>query len=120
MLENDIIKLRALESDDIDLLYEWENNISIWMISNTLVPFSKYILKKYIENSHHDIYENKQLRLMIDVKTRTKGIKVHDTVKLSMPGLRSVGCIDLFDFDPYHNRAGIGILINNFRFLYRY
>ena len=61
------VKLRALEPEDIDLLYEWENDHSIWYVSNTLTPFSKYILKKYIENSHLDIYQTKQLRLMIDV-----------------------------------------------------
>jgi diamine N-acetyltransferase len=28
-------------------------------------------------------------------------------------GGRAVGAIDLFDFDPFHFRAGIGILIHN-------
>jgi diamine N-acetyltransferase len=92
------IVLRAMELSDVDLLYRWENDKSIWQVSNTLVPFSRYILKKYVENSYKDIYEMKQLRLMIDVKT-------------SPDEFRSVGSIDLFDFDPYHLRAGVGILI---------
>ena len=53
------IILRALELSDIDLLYQWENDKNIWQVSNTLVPFSRYILKKYIENSFKDIYEMK-------------------------------------------------------------
>ncbi len=99
-LENSTIKLRAVELADIDLLYAWENNTELWTVSNTLVPFSKYILKKYIESSAFDIYTTKQLRLMIDAKTTESTVK------------QTVGIIDLFDFDPYHNRAGVGILIH--------
>jgi len=99
---NDIeILLRALEPGDVDVLYKWENDPEIWHVSNTYTPYSRYILEKYIENSHLDIYQVKQLRLMIDMKN---GIA---------PALRSVGTIDLFDFDPYHNRAGVGILIGD-------
>jgi diamine N-acetyltransferase len=93
-----IIRLRAIEPEDLDLLYLWENDRNIWRVSNTIVPFSKYILQKYIENSHLDIYETKQLRLIIDYIGFSKKVN-------------SIGAIDLFDFDPYHLRAGIGILI---------
>lgn len=96
---NNQIKIRALEPDDIDLLYKWENDETIWYVSNTFTPFSKHILQKYIENSHLDIFETKQLRLMIDVVANDK-----KTVK-------TIGSVDLFEFDPFHNRAGIGILI---------
>ena len=98
MLKNDKIFLRALEPEDLDFLYTCENNTEIWNISNTLAPYSKYILKQYLENSHHDIYTNKQLRLIITAAENTKN---------------PVGAIDLFDFDPFHMRAGVGILIND-------
>jgi len=91
------IKLRALEPEDLELLYNWENNLSYWVISNTVSPFSKYTLKRYVENSHKSIYETSQLRLMID--------HIGDKV--------SIGTIDIFDFDPFHKRAGLGILIAN-------
>ena len=91
------IKLRAMEPEDLELLYEWENNESNWTISNTISPFSKYTLKRYLENSHKNIYESGQLRLMIE--------HLHDEV--------TVGTIDIFDFDPFHRRAGLGILIAN-------
>ena len=99
MIDEGNISLRALEPDDIELLYNWENNREIWRISNTKVPFSKYLLQKYIENSHLDIYQIKQLRMMIDLQDDR--------------GIRSIGCVDLFDFDPFHARAGVGILIAN-------
>lgn len=89
------IRLRALEPEDLELLYEWENNDSYWVISNTVSPFSKYTLKRYMENSHKSIYETGQLRLMIDITGEKK----------------TIGTIDIFDFDPFHGRAGIGILI---------
>jgi len=95
------IVLRALEPSDIELLYEWENDSETWKVSNTIVPYSKYILKKYLENSHLDIYQTKQLRLMIDLKDKKDG------------KAKSIGTVDLFDFDPYHNRAGVGILIGD-------
>jgi diamine N-acetyltransferase len=89
------INLRALEPEDLELLYEWENNESYWIISNTVVPFSKFTLKRYLENSHKNIYETGQLRLMIELASDKKAI----------------GAIDIFDFDPFHKRAGLGILI---------
>ena len=95
-LEFGSIRFRALEPDDIDLLYDWENDAQIWEVSNTFEPFSKYILAKYIKESQHDIYESKQVRMIIE----------------TLNG-KAVGAIDLFDFDPFHFRAGVGILIHN-------
>lgn len=91
------IRLRALEPEDLELLYNWENNISYWTVSNTIVPYSKYTLKRYLEESHKSIYETGQLRLMID----------------HIPDNATIGTIDIFDIDPYHKRAGVGILIAN-------
>jgi diamine N-acetyltransferase len=94
-LENQSISLRAPELEDLDLLVIWENDPSIWQVSGTLTPFSRYILKQYLEHAGKDIYEVKQLRLMIQLKSNH----------------RPVGAVDLFNFDPHHHRAGIGILI---------
>lgn len=91
------IKLRALEPEDLELLYEWENNEIYWSISNTVSPFSRYTLKRYLENSHKSIFETGQQRFMID--------HIEDKI--------SIGTIDVFEFDPFHKRAGIGILIAN-------
>ena len=62
------MNLRALEPEDLEFLFEIENNESFWEVSHTQVPFSKYILKQYIENAHLDIFETKQLRLLIEKK----------------------------------------------------
>lgn len=95
MLQGDKIFLRPLEPDDLDVLYRWENDPDNWKISQTLTPFSRDLLIKYLENSHLDIFQVKQLRFVV----------------AEMNSARPVGLIDLFDFEPLHQRAGIGILI---------
>ena len=95
LLENEHVKLRSLEPTDLDLLFSIENDSQYWDVSNTLTPFSRDVLSKYLKNAHQDIYEAKQLRLVITRKS--------DSLV--------VGLIDLFDFNPQHERAGIGILI---------
>jgi len=97
MLEGKNLKLRALEPSDVDFLFEWENDEKLWHLSNTIAPFSRFVLEQYILNSHQDIFTNKQLRLMIDLKNGDNNYPI--------------GSIDLFDFDPINKRAGIGALI---------
>ena len=94
-LENKKILLRQLEPEDLETLYIWENDISIWRVTNTIVPYSRYALKQYLENSHKDIFETGQLRLMIEDKAT----------------IRPIGTIDLFNFDPMNARIAIGIMI---------
>ena len=89
------VSLRALEPTDLDFIYFWENDPNVWELSNTLVPFSKFVLTQYLKTQHLDIYSSKQLRLVIMNHKK-----------------RAIGLIDLFDFDPKHKRAGVGILID--------
>ena len=87
------LKLRALEPNDLEMVYDIENDKSLWVYSNTTSPFSRHTLKKFIENSHLDIIEHKQLRLVI---TDDK---------------QSYGFIDLYDYDFINRRVGVGIII---------
>ncbi|MGQ1890281.1 GNAT family N-acetyltransferase [Thermophagus sp. OGC60D27] len=98
MIKNDKIILRALEPADADLLYKWENQMEIWPVSNTLTPFSRHKIITYINQTTLDIYQTRQLRLMIDIPEGEMQ--------------KTIGMIDLFDFDPYHSRGGIGIMIH--------
>ena len=94
ILENDRIRLRALELSDVNLLFVWENERANWRISNTIAPYSRTTLTHYIE-SVGDIYSDRQLRLIIELKENSEPI----------------GAVDLFDCDFKNKRAGIGILI---------
>ena len=87
--------LRALEPEDLEFVHAIENNEKIWQVSNTNTPYSKFLIKQYLENAHQDLFEAKQLRLAICLNTT----------------LEIIGLIDLFDFEPNHRRAGIGIII---------
>ncbi len=95
ILHGQQVFLRALEPEDLEMLYKWENDTEIWNVSETLSPISRFILKRYLENVHKDIFATRQLRLVVQLTGTDK----------------AVGTIDLFDFDQFHKRAGIGILI---------
>lgn len=60
-----------------------ENDPSMWDISNFTVPYSRYVLRQYIEGSQCDVFADKQLRLMI----------VRKSVVI-------LGTIDITDFVP--------------------
>jgi len=98
MIKGNQVSLRALEPEDEEILYAWENNPDTWKAGNTFAPISRKIIKDYLDNAHLDIFHTRQLRLVI----------------VSLSGhLKPVGLIDLFEFDPFHQRAGIGILIGD-------
>ena len=84
--------LRAPELNDLDLMYQFENNSALWE-GNATGPYSKFLLKQYIEQNRNDLYTDHQLRLMI----------AH--------GKEVVGMIDICRFDRFHNRAEVGIVI---------
>lgn len=94
-LTGNTILLRALEPEDLDFLFSVENDTTGWELSNTQAPFSKHILKQYLQNAHQDLYEAKQLRLVITKKEDASPL----------------GFIDLFDFDPKNRRVGVGLLL---------
>jgi diamine N-acetyltransferase len=90
------ISLRAPEPTDIDFIFNLENDTTVWHVSNTTNPYSRYDIEQFVLNSHQDIYAAKQLRLMISFHEKP---------------LEPIGTIDLFDFNPLHRRAGVGILL---------
>ena len=93
MLKGNSIRLRVLEPSDADLIFKWENTPENWKVSNTLLPFSKHLIEKYV-NSAQDLHLVKQIRFIIE----------------SVEG-KALGTIDLFDYDSFNQRAGVGILI---------
>lgn len=95
-LKTETLRLRALEPEDLDTLYRWENDTTLWSCGSTLVPYSRHSLREYLNHVSDDIYQSRQLRLMIE----------------SVPEGLTLGTIDLYDFDPFHNRAAVGILVD--------
>ncbi len=89
------VQLRALEPEDLDILYRIENDRSLWEVGVTNVPYSRFALREYIMTSTGDIYVDKQVRLMITG---------HDQ--------EVIGMVDLCNFNPQHGRAEVGIVID--------
>ena len=88
------VTLRAVEPEDLDLLYRIENDAELWGLGVTSVPYSRYMLHEYVANSSGDIYADKQVRLVIEDGERN-----------------TVGLVDLTNFDPKHLRAEAGLVI---------
>ena len=96
LLENENLSLRTPEPEDLEFLYEWENDTDVWKYGAAISPYSKFILRQYIEDAQTDIFQSKQLRFMI-VLHQNKTV---------------IGTIDLYDFDAINSRCGIGIYID--------
>lgn len=92
-MEQNKIRLRAVEPSDASRLFDLENDREIWDVSGTQIPFSMESIRLFIEGQQSDIFISRQARFMIESKNMV------------------VGCIDLFDFDPVNHKAGVGILV---------
>lgn len=91
------LRLRAPEPEDLEVMYEMENNPSLWEVSCTTVPYSRFMLRQYLEQATGDIFVDKQVRLMVE--------RITDGVVL--------GCVDLTNYEPLHGRAEIGMAISS-------
>ncbi|MFC0604554.1 GNAT family N-acetyltransferase [Winogradskyella pulchriflava] len=95
-LKGEHIYLRALEPEDLDFVFKIENDTSLWELSDTQAPYSRFLIKQYLKNAQQDIFEAKQLRLAICTMDNN-----------------TIGLIDVFDFNIKNKRAGIGIIIQD-------
>lgn len=93
-LQGRSIRLRAVEPEDVETMYLWENDPEVWRVSGTLAPFSRHALLKFVEEQQADVFLTRQLRLIIETPEGT-----------------AAGTLDLFELDPLNRRAGVGILI---------
>ena len=93
-IEGNLCRLRALEPEDLDAMYGWENDTDSWRVSGTVAPFSRHVLSLLIDEQQFDIYATRQMRLVIESLNGT-----------------AVGAVDMFEFDPQNLRAGVGIIV---------
>ncbi len=96
LLQNEHIRLRKVEPQDLPFLYLWENDTAEWGSGDTHNPLSQKDLRDYIERSTGDVYKDGQLRLIIETAEGT-----------------TAGCIDMYDFDPHNRRSAVGIYIDS-------
>lgn len=96
MLKDEEIMLCAPEMEDLERLFIWENDASMWNVGNAIAPYSHKQLWDYIENYEADIFKSRQLKFIIK----------------KIVGGDLLGEIDVFDFDPVNRHASLGILID--------
>ena len=135
-IEGRIVRLRAVEPADIDRMYLWENDASVWEVSGTLVPFSRHTLQRFLDEQAYDLLQTRQQRLIIEVpettgqtddgqeamqdgqtgqngQTRQAGqTGLEMRAVQARQAMRAVGALDLFELDMLHRRVGLGILIH--------
>lgn len=133
MLEGNSTRLRAVEPDDVGRLCEWENDSRIWLVSGTVEPFSRAQMERFVAaQCESDLIRRGDLRLMIETRPEPcevsgDGLRAtaacRDDASAAPDGrperidrtgriFRTVGAVDLFDYDPLNQRAGVGILIH--------
>ena len=98
-LKDDRIILRTPEPEDLELMYAMENDTALWSVGDTLLPYSRYTLRAYLEQSKQDLFAERQARFVI-----------------TLCGGESVGMIDLANYDPLNSRAEVCIgLLGKYR-----
>ena len=96
LLKDEKIVLCVPETEDLERLFIWENDASMWNVGNAVAPYSHKQLWDYIESYEADIFKSRQLKFIIK----------------TVDGGDAVGEIDVFDFDPVNRHASLGILID--------
>ena len=91
-LKSDRMMLRAPEPEDLELMYAMENDTALWGAGDTLLPYSRYTLRAYLEQSKQDLFAERQARFVI-----------------TLPSGEAVGMIDLAAYDPLNSRAEVCI-----------
>ena len=95
LFRGESVMLRAPEPSDLEFICKLENDTNSWNAGNIEVPYSHFQVEQYLLSLQHDIHSERQVRLMID--------KINSG--------QCIGTIDLFDFEPMHRRAAVGIIL---------
>lgn len=98
-LEDDMLKLRAVEPGDAEAMWEMETDSSQWRENGMAAPYSKKNLKEYAEGYDADPIRAGQIRLIAELKDVT------------CPGI--IGLIDLYDISALNRTAFVGIYVKD-------
>lgn len=85
-------RLRAMEPEDVTLLYDWENRSEEWWCGAQLAPLSRAALMRFVR-AEQDVWQAGAVRLMLQ------------------HGDETVAALDLYDLNIRHRRAGVGVVV---------
>ena len=88
-----MITLRAIEPEDLELVYALENDTATRTQTLSGTPISRYAVRRYLEESHSDLFADGEVRLVVEEEGR------------------ALGLVDLTSFDPVHSRAEVSIAL---------
>ena len=91
-LKDELISLRSPEPEDLEMMYAMENDTALWSAGNATLPYSRYTLRQYLEQSCQNLFAEHQARFVIELADG-----------------ETAGMIDLADFDPLNSRAEVCI-----------
>ena len=98
-LKDETMTLRAPEPEDLELMYAMENDTAMWSVGNATLPYSRYTLRAYLEQSRQDLVTERQARFVIELSNG-----------------ECAGMVDLADYDPINGRAEVCIgLLGKYR-----
>lgn len=87
------MKLRAVEPEDADFMYDAECDADAWKYSDYVAPLSRELLRQYALTYDADPFRAGQLRLIIELDGQP------------------IGIADLFEISARHLRADTGLYI---------
>ncbi|MBR6714010.1 MAG: GNAT family N-acetyltransferase [Bacteroidaceae bacterium] len=76
LLQSPTVRLRAMENTDLPLIYRLENDSRMWDTTSTVQPLSRSTISRFIKGTTGDIYEDRQLRLVIEIGVRSEELGV--------------------------------------------
>ena len=94
MFRKEELIVRAVESSDFDFLFKLENDKAYWHLSGTKKSFTARELMDFIEGAQQPILLSRQFKYIIEIQDYGQ-----------------IGCIDLFEYDPFNQHIGVGIII---------
>lgn len=92
-LANERIKLRPVEPEDAEFMWNVESDSLQWVQNSLVAPFSRENLLHYARNYEADPYLAEQLRLIIEEDSKR------------------IGIADLYELSPQHHTSFVGIYI---------
>ena len=88
------LTLRSIEKQDIDFLFQVENDLKYFHLSDSYGPYTKEELLNYIHQAKAPLTKAKQYRLVI-----------------CLPSNEPIGFLDLYAYNENEKSIGLGIII---------
>lgn len=95
LLEDDVLRLRACEPADVQLVYDVENDTAEWETSANVAPVPAHVISRYLQEMTGDFFIDGQLKLVIERKSDGA----------------AVGIFDIYNYDHLSSRAEVGMIV---------